>query len=115
MKMHVKVDSVAYNPEIRRKSYLKNKKACIEYSTRYNRLKKLGITHSQYEVMYKEQKGLCAICSNTCTKSLAVDHDHTTGVIRGLLCNSCNRGLGYFKDDKLRLFAAYQYLDKWKI
>lgn len=111
----VKAGAVAYNPETRRRSYLKNKAANIEYSTHYNRKKRLGITKEQYEQMNTTQKGLCAICSNTCTKSLAVDHDHATGMIRELLCNSCNRGLGYFKDDKFRVFAAYNYLDKWKI
>mgnify|MGYP002413495967 CR=1 FL=1 len=115
MKKFVKGECVGYNPEVRRRSYLKNKAKYIEYSTHYNRLRRIGITKEHYEQMHKSQKGVCAICHQTCSKALAVDHDHETGIIRELLCNSCNRGLGYFKDDKLRLFAAYQYLDKWKL
>lgn len=105
---------MAYNPETRRKSYLKHKEKCIEYSTWYNRKRKLGITKEKYTELLEGQKGVCSICKQTCTKSLAVDHDHTTGKIRGLLCNSCNRGLGYLKDSIDILKAATSYLEYHK-
>ena len=60
--------------------------------------------------MLLAQNGACAICGNTCSKALAADHDHSTGRIRGLLCNSCNRGLGFFKDEISRLGSAITYL-----
>lgn len=65
-----------------------------------------GITQSEYDEMNVRQKGLCAICGQKETaqgrrekapRRLAVDHDHTTGKIRGLLCVKCNRGLGRFE------------------
>lgn len=67
----------------------------------------------EYEKLAAKQEGCCAICGErTERKHLDVDHDHKTGQIRGLLCNSCNQGLGYFKDDQRRLCAAIDYLKK---
>jgi len=60
------------------------------------------------EKLFKEQKGLCAICK-TSTK-LVIDHDHKTGKIRGLLCHNCNIGLGNMKDSPDILRAASLYL-----
>jgi hypothetical protein len=83
-------------------------------------LKKLyGMTLDDYDIMLEDQAGVCAICGreeraksaiDDATKDLAVDHNHTTGKIRGLLCSSCNRGLGYFGDDINRLNAAINYM-----
>lgn len=50
----------------------------------------------------------CVICGTEGT--LVVDHDHTTGKVRGMLCNHCNRGLGHFRDDPTLLEFAAQYL-----
>lgn len=50
----------------------------------------------------------CVICG--AGEDLAVDHCHTTGTIRGILCRPCNLGLGYFRDDQQRLLGAVQYL-----
>lgn len=80
----------------------------------------LGITEDMYNEMYNKQNGLCAICKkpekamtsiykNKISK-LAVDHCHTTGKVRALLCGLCNRGLGYFKDDATLLQTATNYL-----
>lgn len=79
----------------------------------YN-LRKFGITIDQYIELNKAQLGLCAICKKpeNENKSLAVDHCHTTGKVRGLLCAKCNQGLGSFKDDTERLTNAIKYLTK---
>lgn len=83
-------------------------------------LKRLyGIDQSEYERMFEEQRGLCKICGNSETsrykgviKRLAVDHCHSSGRVRGLLCSHCNRGLGLFKDTPDFLFKAIKYLEE---
>ena len=78
-----------------------------------NNLKRtFGITLDDYYVMLKEQGGGCKICGKAegATKKLDVDHCHTTGRIRGLLCENCNRGLGLFYDNPDRLRMAADYL-----
>lgn len=67
----------------------------------------------EYQKLFDKQKGLCAICNtpeNNKRKRLAVDHDHSTGKVRGLLCDRCNRGLGYFKDSPELLHKGINYL-----
>ena len=74
-----------------------------------------------YQRMYQEQGGLCAICVQPeyrvtragVVKKLAVDHCHKTGVIRRLLCADCNTGLGLFKDRPELLRRAATYLEEW--
>ena len=75
-------------------------------------VKTYGITVEQYQEMHERQGGLCAICgqANVRGLSLAVDHCHETGEIRGLLCNPCNSGVGLLGDDPARLQAAIDYL-----
>jgi hypothetical protein len=68
-----------------------------------------GITYDTYQTMFAEQGGKCAICGKQ-TNRLLVDHCHTTGKIRGLLCPACNSGLGMFKDNIESLSTAIIYL-----
>lgn len=103
---------MAYNPEARRRYYENNKEAAKQYSTKYNRRRRYGVDDVEYQQLLTKQNGLCAICTKTCTRQLALDHDHDTGKVRGLLCNSCNRGLGYFKDNQVLLGNARDYLIK---
>lgn len=77
-----------------------------------------GITVEQYGEMHKAQNGLCAICNEPETAmrkgeviNLAVDHCHTTGAVRGLLCRDCNHTLGKMKEDSAALRRAADYLD----
>jgi hypothetical protein len=74
------------------------------------RFRKHGVTREQYDHMFNVQGGLCAICR--CTPIYGIDHDHTTGKVRGLLCGRCNAALGHFKDDISRLNNAILYLMK---
>ena len=79
-----------------------------------------GLEAGEYDKLLASQKGVCAICgTDTPTENhdetrphLYVDHCHTSGAVRGLLCSSCNTGLGLFKDNPERLKAAIQYLTK---
>lgn len=75
-----------------------------------------GLSVEEYDKMFKEQDGKCKICGSTDTGSaqtnnLSVDHDHTTGRVRGLLCSKCNRGIGYLQDNPMFLRAAADYLE----
>ena len=82
-------------------------------SVRKTILKRKGITPEDYDKMLAEQDGRCAICRTDKPRSgraFAVDHNHRTGKGRGLLCESCNRGIGYLGDDPARLDAAAAYL-----
>lgn len=79
--------------------------------------KGFGITLEEYQRLFVAQNGLCAICGqperdtrNGKVKWLAVDHDHADDHIRGLLCSSCNTGLGKFGDSIECLEAALAYL-----
>jgi len=79
---------------------------------------KYGITLDQYNEMFLAQNGVCAICGNSETynkRSLAVDHDHITGVVRGLLCLDCNAGIGHLKDNPEYLQNAITYLSNQQI
>lgn len=77
-----------------------------------------GLSVDDYRTMLVKQGGVCAICqkpetskaNNGYTKNLAVDHCHSTGKVRGLLCHHCNTALGKFKDDITLLEAAIKYL-----
>ena len=99
-----------------RKNYRKNRVAVIKrkmklyYEKNYNRkriLSKYNLTLEQYDLMFEEQGGVCAICGksqgiyhwkNGTPYRLCVDHDHSTGRVRGLLCTGCNSKLGVIED-----------------
>lgn len=77
------------------------------------REKTLGVTQDDYLRMLTEQQGRCGICNKRLYskryKAFAVDHCHTTGRIRGLLCTKCNTGLGLFCDDPIALQRAIEW------
>lgn len=74
--------------------------------------KKYGIGLHQYQQMFEDQKGQCYICEKEDWRNLAVDHDHLTGEVRGLLCTTCNTGLGQFKDSVDLLMKAIEYVSR---
>jgi hypothetical protein len=82
-----------------------------------------GINIEQYQAMLKEQSNLCAVCGNkesmvnsksNKVQKLCVDHNHTTGKVRGLLCTACNKGLGMLKDNPDIVLSGYNYLMKYE-
>lgn len=81
-------------------------------------LRKFGLSLDAYNSLYQLQEGRCAICDNTepildkngNPHCLAVDHDHVTGQVRGLLCRNCNWAIGHFKDNPDLLMKASLYL-----
>ena len=90
--------------------------------TRWRGIQKtFGITKEQYLELFKSQGGVCAICNKPETdisrhgdiKNLAIDHNHKTGVLRGLLCGKCNKAIGLFDEKEMNLQAAVLYLRKY--
>lgn len=85
------------------------------FRRKHTRLVSTGCSPELFNVLKQKQESKCWICSTdekNSPKGLVVDHCHTTGVIRGLLCSTCNTGLGMFKDNISKLSAAIQYLSK---
>jgi hypothetical protein len=94
----------AYNKGQARRNLAKH------HRTRPDLMRKFGITRAEFDEMVRAQEGRCAICTVP-TKRLVVDHDHESGQIRGLLCGSCNLGIGNLKDDTDNLRSAIRYLE----
>lgn len=84
-------------------------KRSSEYHKNYYRFKKYGITKEDFDLMYN---GYCDICCIPIEPDCHIDHCHKTGKVRGLLCNTCNKGLGLFKDSKVILREAIRYLEE---
>jgi len=106
--------------EYMRLSYHKNKyKHPYNYEKDKNTklLRSFGISLDDYNSMLVEQNGGCAICGTTDTgkrNAFAVDHCHTTGEVRGLLCQNCNTAIGSLKDDENIMMNAINYIRKHK-
>ena len=97
------------------------KKECLAFlqkSRAYTwRLRYFGMTDEHYKEMFLKQNGLCQICKMPETylhkgvlQNLSVDHDHSTGKVRGLLCKKCNHGLGFFNDNIETMKSAIEYI-----
>lgn len=84
-----------------------------ETSARHQK-RKYGFLPGEWDAMFAAQDNSCAICGADDPGSRQgwhTDHDHGTGVVRGILCHGCNIGLGGFRDDPARLMAASEYLE----
>lgn len=105
------IDARGGRREYHRANYHKKKDGIYRDQT-FKRM--YGIALDDYNRMFTEQGGLCAICRGECKtgRRLAVDHCHTTGKVRGLLCGRCNQGIGAFLDKTALLDAAIKYLSK---
>lgn len=95
-----------------RTKYLQYEVDTIEYRRAAYLHSCYKLTVKEYEDLFKSQEGKCAICKNKGATNLSVDHCHTTGKVRGLLCHTCNVGLGFFKDSVFNIREAEQYLTK---
>lgn len=85
------------------------RKRLIDNTRNWQRAK-LGVTVDDVQQMLEQQEHRCAICGDPITFRAHLDHDHKTGKVRGLLCPSCNHGLGKFKDSQDILLKAAEYL-----
>ena len=111
-------DKRARNPEAHR-DYVRKWKSKNPNRERERNLKKFGLTVEQYDAMHEQQNGLCAICQQPETSQrdgkvyrLAVDHDHNTGKVRGLLCFKCNSAMGSFEKRNVPLENVIAFLKK---
>ena len=98
--------------ELRRKNAAKEKEKyhsmTFEERQIHNRKKHYGINEEYYNTLLEKCKGVCSICGSS--DPLVVDHDHQTGSVRGLICNTCNTGLGKLGDNIEMLEKAILYL-----
>lgn len=112
-----------YN-EARRKNAdpeLQNKRSKEWYENNKERvrenqmMKKYGVTVEQFNEMVSHQNNQCEICSKVMDgpREPAIDHCHSTGEVRGLLCINCNVAIGHMNDDTERLMNAIKYLEKY--
>lgn len=81
--------------------------------------RQFGISADDYTRLAASQNGVCAICRKPETdtnrgrvKALAVDHNHQTKVVRGLLCSACNKAIGFLRDDPMLVRAVAEYLER---
>lgn len=85
--------------------------APIERSATFKRYKnQYGLTEKDYGALYELQGGCCAICRRF-DRPLVVDHCHSTGLVRGLLCGHCNSAIGFLGDDPEVTMRACRYLE----
>ena len=109
------------NPESERKRSADYKSSLTEeqryLSNRNTKLKRAyGISHDDYLLMLEQQNYKCACCGkdnkDAGIKGLVVDHNHTTGAIRELLCTQCNTALGLLKEDEFIIDSLLEYVRK---
>ncbi len=111
-----------YGKEWRKKNRDKNRGYCKKYYSG-NKHKwrarfyqsKYGMTIQEIDELLKSQNGICPICRTAFknTKLMSLDHDHTTGKLREILCNKCNTALGLLDEKIDRFERAIQYINKW--
>ena len=107
------------NPEYKKKTqgyskkWVKNNPEQRKFYTRNSRIRAYGISPERYREMLEEQGNRCAICGGENKRLMAIDHDHKTGKVRGLLCDTCNLSLGHIERDGF-LEKALNYIAKYR-
>jgi len=84
---------------------------CKECMVIEKRISTYNLTPEDFKEILQSQNNTCAICKKAFTATPHIDHDHRSGDVRGLLCRSCNIGIGHFEDDTERLKNAISYLE----
>jgi hypothetical protein len=115
-KRYYRNDAESYRVRNARR-YREQKDAVLATNRNCRYIREYGISTEDYDAMFKEQNGLCAICyqpeTHTCNgkvNRLSIDHDHATTEIRGLLCSRCNAAVGYLRDDPQIASSLVAYL-----
>ena len=108
---HKRPERLAYQREWAKKRRKSGIRPNYRSQRNYNLKRLYGITLDDYDRMLELQGGACAICRRFPGKrALAVDHNHRTGEVRGLLCYMCNYAMGVWKEDAERFLRVYKYL-----
>lgn len=117
---HYKTDRQGLNSYRAECKTCMKRKSRLKYEQKHPDAKKnqalkntFGITLADYNEIFRNQEGKCKICDTpqtNLTKALAVDHNHATGRIRGLLCHDCNLGIGFLKEQPALFDKAKAYL-----
>ena len=98
-------------PDIMEKWRKLNKEHETRYKKSYSRLKRYGLTAEQFDRMVASQQNRCAICRKEFILTIpAVDHDHKTGKVRGLLCSKCNLALGHLEENIQTVESLRSYI-----
>lgn len=82
------------------------------YQREYSLMWKFGLTLDQFDAMKERQGNVCAVCKEPFDGYVAVDHDHTTGKVRGLLHRRCNTMVGMARDNYMTLDSAARYVER---
>ena len=84
----------------------------MHYYRPRKRFNRYGFSDADFQALLAKQDGRCAVCQTTETKGIGwcLDHDHLTQRVRGVLCDACNKGLGFLQDDPTVIAAALRYL-----
>lgn len=102
--------------EQQHKYYVANKDKHYKTQRKNHLRRKFGLTEEEYVTLLIQQDHRCAICGvhqDDHYKLLSVDHDHKTGLTRGLLCQNCNGGIGQLQDSAELLRKAADYLEEY--
>lgn len=120
-KFRARPEQIQKRKEYNQLPHIKKREASKQRKTNHknNRFKRLyGISLEERNTLTKQQDFQCKICSmhesQLDDKGLSIDHCHKTGIIRGMLCGSCNRAIGLLKEDIQILRNAINYLEEYK-
>lgn len=105
------------------REYRRRNKIEVKERTRFWRIQtEYGLSKTDFMSLYEQQHGCCAICKtpikilddfSSVSDIARVDHNHTTGEVRGLLCHGCNAAIGLFKENTTAIRLAAEYLEKY--